>query len=210
MDVYLVKAQEEAEREVDVYAVPGEGEGEGGGEDKGQDAPLIVPKLLQLESGVEKMYEKTRDMKSRGDQLDLLLLKAESYSHFIQKNQEMFDLNQHDVVEYTITTTGSGSSGKKRKAKQQKQSPKNDNDEKGPEAVEVLDKRQPCNLSGGVMMGYQLDGLHWLASLWENGLSGILADEMGLGKTIQVIALIAHLRLRTVTGIYKPILSVNQ
>jgi len=62
------------------------------------------------------------------------------------------------------------------------------------------DNRQPSNMIGGKMMGYQLDGLHWLASLWENGLSGILADEMGLGKTIQVISLIAHLRLRTVTG----------
>ena len=36
------------------------------------------------------------------------------------------------------------------------------------------------------MKPYQLEGLRWLVTLYENGLSGILADEMGLGKTIQV------------------------
>ena len=43
---------------------------------------------------------------------------------------------------------------------------------------------QPEAVTGGVMRSYQLEGLYWLASLYENGLNGILADEMGLGKTI--------------------------
>ena len=34
---------------------------------------------------------------------------------------------------------------------------------------------------------YQLKGLNWLATLYEQGINGILADEMGLGKTLQVI-----------------------
>lgn len=46
--------------------------------------------------------------------------------------------------------------------------------------------RQPELVSGGTMRKYQLEGLEWLVSLYENGLNGILADEMGLGKTIQV------------------------
>lgn len=29
---------------------------------------------------------------------------------------------------------------------------------------------------------YQLKGLNWLATLYEQGINGILADEMGLGK----------------------------
>lgn len=45
---------------------------------------------------------------------------------------------------------------------------------------------QPSNLVGGTLKPYQLEGLRWLVTLYENGLSGILADEMGLGKTIQV------------------------
>ncbi|KAF2472867.1 SNF2 family helicase/ATPase-like protein PasG [Lindgomyces ingoldianus] len=53
--------------------------------------------------------------------------------------------------------------------------------------------RQPKLVTGGTMRSYQLEGLEWLLSLYENGINGILADEMGLGKTIQTIALIAHL-----------------
>jgi SNF2 family DNA or RNA helicase len=45
----------------------------------------------------------------------------------------------------------------------------------------LLQLQQPANLSGGRLMQYQLEGLQWLISLWENGISGILADEMGLG-----------------------------
>jgi ATP-dependent DNA helicase len=40
---------------------------------------------------------------------------------------------------------------------------------------------------------YQVAGIKWLVSLYENGLNGILADEMGLGKTVQTIGLLAHL-----------------
>ena len=29
---------------------------------------------------------------------------------------------------------------------------------------------------------YQVKGLNWLATLYEQGINGILADEMGLGK----------------------------
>lgn len=53
--------------------------------------------------------------------------------------------------------------------------------------------RQPKFVTGGAMRSYQLEGLEWLISLYENGINGILADEMGLGKTIQTIALIAYL-----------------
>ncbi|CAB1114985.1 unnamed protein product [Ectocarpus sp. CCAP 1310/34] len=59
--------------------------------------------------------------------------------------------------------------------------------------------RQPSNLVGGTLKPYQLEGLRWLVTLYENGLSGILADEMGLGKTIQA-TLIAHLRSKGVNG----------
>ncbi|KAG2742507.1 hypothetical protein P692DRAFT_20879198 [Suillus brevipes Sb2] len=40
---------------------------------------------------------------------------------------------------------------------------------------------------------FQLKGLNWLATLYEQGINGILADEMGLGKTVQSISLLAYL-----------------
>lgn len=54
-------------------------------------------------------------------------------------------------------------------------------------------KTQPKSLEGGVLTNYQLTGLQWLVSLYNNNLHGILADEMGLGKTIQTIALFQYL-----------------
>ena len=38
-----------------------------------------------------------------------------------------------------------------------------------------------------------LQGMNWLASLYDQGINGILADEMGLGKTVQSLACLAHL-----------------
>lgn len=43
-----------------------------------------------------------------------------------------------------------------------------------------------CVTIRGTLKGYQLKGLQWLSSLYDQGLNGILADEMGLGKTVQV------------------------
>ncbi|PFH36155.1 putative SWI2/SNF2 Brahma-like [Besnoitia besnoiti] len=54
--------------------------------------------------------------------------------------------------------------------------------------------KQPSILIGGDLMPYQMAGLSWMLSLYNNDLHGILADEMGLGKTIQTIALLAYLK----------------
>lgn len=45
----------------------------------------------------------------------------------------------------------------------------------------------------GKMKEYQLRGLSWLVSLYDQGINGMLADEMGLGKTIQTISFLAYL-----------------
>ncbi|KAI1990152.1 transcriptional regulator [Ophidiomyces ophidiicola] len=52
---------------------------------------------------------------------------------------------------------------------------------------------QPNILVGGTLKEYQLRGLQWMISLYNNNLNGILADEMGLGKTIQTISLVTYL-----------------
>ena len=52
----------------------------------------------------------------------------------------------------------------------------------------------PFYIKCGEMRDYQIRGLNWLISLYENGINGILADEMGLGKTIQTIAMLGYLK----------------
>lgn len=54
--------------------------------------------------------------------------------------------------------------------------------------------RQPEMLQNGTLRAYQLGGVKFLLSLYNNRINGILADEMGLGKTIQTIATLALLQ----------------
>ena len=49
-------------------------------------------------------------------------------------------------------------------------------------AQNLRSANQPAAVTGGVMRGYQLEGLYWLRSLYENGLNGILG-----GYTLKLI-----------------------
>lgn len=57
-------------------------------------------------------------------------------------------------------------------------------------------------LTGGKLKTYQIKGVKWMISLWQNGLNGILADQMGLGKTVQTIGFLAHLKGKGLDGPY--------
>lgn len=50
-----------------------------------------------------------------------------------------------------------------------------------PTSLKELTIAQPRMLMAQ-LKEYQLKGLNWLATLYEQGINGILADEMGLGK----------------------------
>merc|ERR1719167_806354 len=52
---------------------------------------------------------------------------------------------------------------------------------------------QATIMVNGKLKEYQVKGLEWMVSLYNNNLNGFLADEMGLGKTIQTIALLTYL-----------------
>ncbi|CAH3022601.1 unnamed protein product [Porites evermanni] len=54
--------------------------------------------------------------------------------------------------------------------------------------------QNPHYIKKGEMRDYQIRGLNWLISLFENGINGILADEMGLGKTLQTISLLGYMK----------------
>lgn len=63
------------------------------------------------------------------------------------------------------------------------------------------DPPDPATLSHLVPAGltatlrpYQIQGLGWLACLWDAGLGGVLADDMGLGKTLQALAMLLRAR----------------
>lgn len=59
----------------------------------------------------------------------------------------------------------------------------------------------PPFIKNGEMRDYQVRGLNWMISLYENGINGILADEMGLGKTLQTISLLGYMKhFRSIPG----------
>ena len=58
---------------------------------------------------------------------------------------------------------------------------------------EVPDAMKP------ILRDYQKTGYRWLCTIAQLGFGGILADDMGLGKTLQIITLLEHARLETIS-----------
>jgi SNF2 family DNA or RNA helicase len=132
-------------------------------------------------------------------QLDILLKKAESYSHFILENQKRStQLLQQSQSKKSSTKDIDTSNSSNNSSANKKSTPSSTRKSKKRALVDADDSKevmenlpgsadkenikskfhQPANLIGGQLMPYQLEGLQWLLSLWENGLNGILADEM--------------------------------
>lgn len=119
------------------------------------------------------------------DQLDFLLSKASEYSNFISKDLE--DL-QHAMAENARKKMEKAEKRKKKGDQPSKKKRKGNAGEKLKTAFEKDAQVragskpifvQPPNLSDGCYLkDYQLEGVRWLASLFENGVSGILADEV--------------------------------
>ena len=144
------------------------------------------------------------------NQLEFLLDKASEYSNFIAQDLEELQQGMAMEAKKALTKT----KGKKRKGDSAATTMKKLKNSKGKATLASAQAKdtmmragnrpifvQPANLAGGcTLKDYQLEGVRWMASLYENGVSGILADEMGLGKTIQCIALIAHLLTKGVSG----------
>ena len=173
-----------------------------------KEAPTLLRSALDKEDGEKEEHKKQKveetaeattaarkeeeepdvikkEFAERGNQLDFLLSKASEYSNFIADDLKELETLKAAEAEAAMSST------KKRKRK--------DAVNTGSGKIGIF--TQPANLAKGcVLKDYQLEGVRWLTSLYENGVSGILADEMGLGKTIQVIALIAHLRMKDVSG----------
>ncbi|BHF70900.1 Putative DNA helicase ino80 [Sparganum proliferum] len=61
------------------------------------------------------------------------------------------------------------------------------------ETATATEVTRPPSIFCGDLKAYQLRGLTWLLTLFDQGINGILADEMGLGKTIQTIAFLGSL-----------------
>jgi len=75
------------------------------------------------------------------------------------------------------------------------------------EAAENAGDRPQPSIFNGKLKTYQLKGMNWLCSLYDQGINGILADEMGLGKTVQALAFLSH--VAETYGVWGPFLVVT-
>lgn len=161
---------------------------------------------------------------SQFNKLDELLTQTKLYSEFLLEKMDDITLNpgeqENQDEEESQPSVKKKGRGAKRKAATQC------NTRKAKKAVEAMITRSKENvktedvnlteeertekeqkelmplLTGGKLKSYQLKGVKWLISLWQNGLNGILADQMGLGKTIQTIGFISHLKSKGLDGPY--------
>lgn len=136
-------------------------------------------------------------------QLDYLLNKASEYSGFISRDlQEL----QEGMADQAKRASDKRSGSKKRKSTSKdgsgktKRSKKNDLSSTALKTAQEKDAKiragsekpifiQPPNLADGcILKDYQLEGVRWLVSLFENGVSGILADEMVSSNLVVEIA----------------------
>ncbi|KAE8774300.1 Lymphoid-specific helicase [Hordeum vulgare] len=180
-------------------------------------------KAEEEEEARRREARKAFDPNQRFSKLDELLTKTQLYSEFLLEKMEQITDKAVEVKdeEEPVEEKKKGR-GRKRKAKAM---PKY-NDKKAKTAVAAMLTRsredhtaddstlteeerwekEQANLvpllTGGKLKSYQIKGIKWLISLWQNGLNGILADQMGLGKTIQTIGFLAHLKGNGMVGPY--------
>ena len=107
----------------------------------------------------------------------------------------LFLVEQMNMAEQIAVSAAEGQARKKRKAASGKSTVKSLGDA-GDELSIKETTDELCPGFEGLLRDYQLKGVQWLISLYQNGVNGILADQMGLGKTIQTIAFLCHMRAK--------------
>lgn len=158
---------------------------------------------------------KTRSAAQAADDKPSAFTAPELKSHRKDSRKRKTD-NSYDVSNYIdeddLKQTKQQAEHANKKAKTESPDMSEAKQHAGATANESGRRKQPKLVTGAKMREYQLDGLEWLISLYENGLNGILADEMGLGKTLQTISFLAHLREKGVWGpflIVAPLSTIN-
>lgn len=157
----------------------------------------------KAEKEIKKKQDDDRESMLQKKRLEFIMRKSEIYTHFMAtklgvadqiKNEGKGDV-EIDEKEAERAVMDIIKNKEKEKLKYKTPENKDRSDEIRLDTVDTSMSTvfgQPTSFKGN-LKEYQIKGLRWLDSLYQQGINGILADEMGLGKTIQAISLLAHL-----------------
>lgn len=170
---------------------------------KDKEIQELKKKRDKAEKEIKKKQDEERESMMQKKRLEFIMRKSEIYTHFMAKKLGVADAAKNEPK-------GDVEIDEKEAEKAVMDMIKNKEKEKKlyniPEKVDKSDEirldtvdtsmstvfKQPASFKGK-LKEYQIKGLRWLDSLYQQGINGILADEMGLGKTIQAISLLAHI-----------------
>ena len=165
--------------------------------------------LLQERGGDGKKAQREKEQVNTQRRLKELLSISPLFRHFIE-NRAKEDASFRAILDELDAKSGreSGSSAalmspRKRKTEKEEDAElmREEEDEENDQDNLEFEFRDSPGYINGALRPYQIQGLNWLISLHNNGLSGILADEMGLGKTLQTISFLGYLRyIKDTTG----------
>ncbi|XP_048043129.1 probable global transcription activator SNF2L1 [Megalobrama amblycephala] len=167
-----------------------------------EDPPFLLdppPKAAVKESLVDPEYEEKRKT-DRANRFEFLLKQTELFAHFIQPASQKsptsplkVKMGRPRIKQDEKQNLLSVGDNRHRRTEQEEDEELLSESRKAANVL-VRFEESPSYVKNGALRDYQIRGLNWMISLYENGINGILADEMGLGKTLQTIALLGYLK----------------
>ncbi|KAI8991572.1 SNF2 family N-terminal domain-containing protein [Mycotypha africana] len=159
-------------------------------------------RVTSKESTPMRTFKEPSLYETRVKRYRYLLGQTELFAHFLNLT-EVKDDAMKTVLKEQEMQKNNAEEGSRRRRKTEKEEDEEilkDEQEENEEDMTVF-TQSPSYVTGGTLREYQIQGLNWMISLFENGINGILADEMGLGKTLQTISFLGYLKhLRGVNG----------
>ncbi|XP_061397937.1 chromatin-remodeling complex ATPase chain Iswi-like [Musca vetustissima] len=133
----------------------------------------------------QRLSTESNEELDRNVRLEYLLKQSESFSNFLTATTKLPTNKKQPLQQQQLKKQNN----KKQNKQQQITEDINNNNNNGPFRF----VSSPDYIKGQ-MRDYQIVGLNWMISLYENNICGILADEMGLGKTLQTISLLGYMK----------------
>ncbi|KAK6617714.1 hypothetical protein RUM43_013942 [Polyplax serrata] len=141
----------------------------------------------------------TKVENDRSKRFDYLLRQTEIFSHFMMNNERDAKTPTSPLKmkpgrpKKKISSVGNPGDHRHRKTEQEEDEELLAESNASRKSIISFDCSPPY-IKNGEMKDYQIRGLNWMISLYENDINGILADEMGLGKTLQTISLLGYMK----------------